>query len=496
MVGTDARQLTIGEVEPITTGPADAGSSGRLLRSYALLAGATIASQLIGMVVLAIVARTLGPEYLGAYAFAASITLYFTLPLMPGITTLAIRDYARADSKPAVVVSEVQLLMGVNALLAYGLLLALAGVLVPDESARTLLPIAGLMLIVNAFSLDWTLQAMQNAKALSAWRLAGQVVFGLVTPFVVNGGLEGARTYAWCNIAGYLITAVGAGVWVWRSQGRPYQRVSLRAAARRARRSLPFGISLVMVQIYVSLDVLLLGWIGTSKQVGEYAAAAKIPLALSGLAGMWVVILYPHASVLFKDDREALRRQVSKFTGLGIMVALPLIPIGFVAGDQIVEAVFGSAFAPAAASFAVLLCSTTVVIVNSNIGNLLLACNDEKAFMYAVTAGAVLNLGLNLLLIPPIGILGSALATLAAESLVLTSMTWRFQRIVGRITLELRRVASAVIATLALTAALLLLAEVSFSLLELPVALLLYPAVLVATRGLSRADLTALRARP
>jgi O-antigen/teichoic acid export membrane protein len=334
---------------------------------------------------------------------------------------------------------------------------------------------------------------MQSTGALSAWRLAGQVVYGVVTPLVVGSGLAGVRAYAWCNILGYLVTALGALVWVWRSHGRPFRPVSVRALARRVVRSMPFGVSLVMVQIYVSLDFLLLGYLSSSTAVGQYAAAAKIPLALTGLASVWVVILYPHAASLFTRDREALRRQVSRFTGLGIVVALPLLPIGFLAGKNVVTTLFGSAFAPAAIPFAVLLCSAGVVIVNSNVGNLLLACNDEKSFLAAVTAGAAVNLGLNFLLIPPYGPTGSAVATLAAESLVFGSMAWRFQRVVGPISLERPRLASATVATLALTASLLLVSGLDSVWIQLSIAAIVYPAVLVATRGITMADLAALR---
>jgi O-antigen/teichoic acid export membrane protein len=487
--GTDSRSRGGAMTETLDP-PA---STGRLLGRYAVLAGATIGGQLISMVVLAIVARKLGPSYLGAYSWAANVATYFALPLMPGIAVLAIRDLASRRGDEREVMSEAQGLLIVNGVIAYGALVAFTGVLTDDPARAALLPIAGLSLIANAVGFDWVLQGLQRAKALAAWRLGGQIAFGVVAPLVVAGGLAGARAYTWCNILAYTITGIGSMVWVWRSHGHTLRALSAGAALRRVRRSLPFGASLVMIQIYLSLDFVLLGYLVSNAAVGEYTAAAKIPIALNGLSTVWIAILYPHAAALFQADREQLRRQVNQLTSIALLVAIPMIPAGFIVGGPLIRALFGDTFSGAATPFAVLMCSAAVVIVNSNIGNLLLACGDEKRFFVAVLVGAIVNLALNLILIPPHGPLGSAIATLAAEGSVLALMTARFQRVVGRITPEWRRLASGIAGAAAMSLALLALPESAKTWwLEIALGGLVYASVVVLTRGVTFAEVAAL----
>ena len=74
--------------------------SGRLgirgaVRGFAALAGATVAGQIIGFVALAIVARRVGPENLGDYAFAAVFTSYVLVVTDLGLSVYGTREIAR-----------------------------------------------------------------------------------------------------------------------------------------------------------------------------------------------------------------------------------------------------------------------------------------------------------------------------------------------------------------------------------------------------------------
>jgi len=64
----------------------------------------------------------------------------------------------------------------------------------------------------------------------------------------------------------------------------------------------PLGFSLVMLQVYYSMDQVLLGLLTNKAEVGQYAAAAKLPVVLSGFTAIWLSAVYPHASKLFTHD--------------------------------------------------------------------------------------------------------------------------------------------------------------------------------------------------
>src|SRR5205814_4261478 len=138
--------------------------------------------------------------------------------------------------------------------------------------------------------------------------------------------------------------------------------------------------------------------------------------------------------------------QIGQFSSLSIVAALPLVAFGFAMGSEIMGALFGGAYRSSGTAFAILLSSSAAVLVNANIGQILLACGDDRGFLLSVTVGAVVNVGLNLALIPALGMIGSAVATLVAEAAVIATAGLRVSRTVGRIELEWHRLTRGVVA--------------------------------------------------
>jgi O-antigen/teichoic acid export membrane protein len=479
---------------PQSGSPPTASARG-LLSSYGLLALSSLGGQTLGFIGLAVVARRLGPHYLGAYGFANNLSNYFALPLMAGVAMVGIREIAvSADSRMQTVL-EVQGFLLLNGVIAYVVLVALAPILSSDPLSRTLLPLAGLPLIINAAGLGWAMQGMQRFRPLALYRFLGQVVYLVVLLAVLTGGATGAERYALCNALGFGVTAMLSTIYVWRSLS-----VSVRGILEPARhfvgrlrklvrRSLAPSISLVMIQVYYSLDFVLLGYLRGDHAVGEYTTASRIPMGILVLASLWVTVFYPHAATLFHSDKERLRRQVGQFMTLSALAAFPLVPFGFVMGHQIMAAMFGQAYGPSGTAFAILLSSSAVALLNANIGQILLACGDDKAFLLSVTVGAVLNVALNVALIPQLGIAGSALATLLAEAAVIVSVSIRFWHTMGRITLEWSRLARASLALLGAFGLLLLLRPISPWWSALFAGILGYAVLLIAVRAISFAEI-------
>src|SRR5204862_1878153 len=68
-------------------------------RDFVVFGAATLIAQALSFVVLAVMARRLGPEPIGAYAFAITVAAYFAIPANFGLTALATRDVARDPSR-------------------------------------------------------------------------------------------------------------------------------------------------------------------------------------------------------------------------------------------------------------------------------------------------------------------------------------------------------------------------------------------------------------
>jgi O-antigen/teichoic acid export membrane protein len=467
---------------------------GVVLRGFAVLTAATVVARLIGFAVLALVARKVGPDAFGAYNFALGIAAFLVgIPSNFGIGTLAIRDIASEPGVARRVVGEALALQAALAVACLAILLALSSLLSSNADVRTLLPTVGIYYVVYTLTADWALQGLQRLRAVAFVRLAGQIVFGAVTPLILVSGFAGVQRYAWMMVVGAATTAVLALALVWRYTGAPSLPRSAAALGGRVWRSAPIGFSLVMLQIYYSFDAILLGYLKNTGEVGQYSAAAKLPVVMAGLLTVWASALYPHATKLYKRDPDVLRRQVGKFSSLALVAALPLAVGSSFVADDLMTGLFGGQFGPAGTPFAVLMWSTAIVFVSINMAQVILAIGQERYFALAVTVGAVVNTILNFILIPPFGPTGAAFATMVAEAVVLAVNARRLFDELGPTPLSVRRIAGALAASAVMALTLAVMPAGTSVWIRLVVAFVVYAAGAVAFRAVRRSDAAVFR---
>jgi O-antigen/teichoic acid export membrane protein len=342
-------------------------------------------------------------------------------------------------------------------------------------------------------TVDWVLQGLQRLRAVAVARLAGQVLFGIGVPLVLISGAAGAVRYAAVFAAGAILTAIVAFAMVRRAVGPITVSWSIAPLWDLAKRAAPLGFSLVMLQIYWSMDQVLLGLLTNKAEVGQYAAAAKLPVVLSGFSAIWVSAVYPHASKLFKHDPDALRRQLGGLTSLSVVAALPLAAGSAIVGTALMTGLFGQAYRPAGTPFAILMAASAIVVVAINYTSVAMAADQERTFAISVMVASVVNILLNLLLIPFYGAIGAAISTVAAELVVFLLCARRVVTIIGRPPLAGRRIVGAIVATGVMSAALTAIPSSTSVWLRITVGGAVFLVIGAACGVVRRDDLTLLR---
>jgi O-antigen/teichoic acid export membrane protein len=467
-----------------------------VLRGFAVLGAATVLIRLIGFVVITLFARRAGPHTFGTYSFALALAGFVVgTPTNFGIGTLGTRKIARDPRDAGKVVGEALAVQAIIAAFAVALLMTLVPLLSSDSGLLALTPLLALYYVAYSMTVDWALQGLQRLRAVAAARLAGQVLFGIVTPLILVRGPAGAVRYAAVFAVGAILTAIVAFAMVRRAVGSIRLSWAIAPLWDLAKRAAPLGFALIMLQIYYSMDQVLLGLLTNQTEVGQYAAAAKLPAVLSGFIVIWMSAVYPHASKLFTQDSDALRRQLGSFTSLAVVAALPLAAGSAIVGTGVMTALFGHAYRPAGTPFTILMVASAMAVVSVNYTSLAMATGQERTFAMAVTVASIVNVLLNLLLIPSYGTIGAAIATVAAQSVVLAVCAHRVVAVIGRPPLAGRRIVGAVAATAVMSAVLLAMPSSISVWLRIPAGGAVYLAVAAACGAVRREDLALLRSR-
>ena len=326
-----------------------------------------------------------------------------------------------------------------------------------------MLPIVLAAWIPEAISLDWALRAMQNMGTVAFWRLAGQVVYGALAPLLIGAGLAGVRTYAWLNVVGASVTAIGITVMLLRRHGLPKFSMDRRNLGRLGRRYWQgglVGLSLAIVMVYYQADSLVLGYMKGTEAVGIFGVAYKIPFNLVVVGSLWLQAAYPHASATIVSDPHRFVRQLARAASVAAAVALAVGTGASMLAPQIMVGLFGEAYRAAATPFLLLTWSAAIALVQIHFSNAVLAIGADVRYLMGTVCAAVLNIALDLLLIPSMGPSGAAIATIAAEAFVMLYMLRRVTVRLGTPHFEWGRIARGALAAAVLGAALVPLREV------------------------------------
>jgi O-antigen/teichoic acid export membrane protein len=414
-------------------------SIGRVVRGFGGLAAASLASQIIGFAALAYVARRVGASNLGAYTFALILATYFNLLASVGIDYLATRDVAQDASRIGSIVGETLALQGLLSVVLYGALVISAPLLVADHQVRSLLPIVGLVMLTTTLTVDWALLALGRSRSVALWRLVGQGAYAVLVPLLLVGGSAGVLRYAWFNIVGLAVTSLGLLWAFWRVVGARLRVSGPRALLRRFRRSIPFGYSLVMIQIYGGIGTLMLGYLDSTHEVGIYAVASKLPWALIAFANLWLNVFFPHTARGLLADAAGFARDLGQVLTATAIIAMAVAVGAFLCSGSLMTTMFGARFQAAALPFAILSCAAALVLLQANLSNVLLAGGSQRHYTAIMTLAAVSIIILNLILIPLLGAMGAAISTVAAELGLTTLTLMAVRRRIGPVRLDLVR---------------------------------------------------------
>lgn len=404
----------------------------------------------LGLMVL--LARLLGAEGYGVYAYVLALVEILGIPAQAGLQALTVREVAAYREKEQWPRLKGVLRFGFLVILVLGVLTAvvvwsLSGFFADDWSRE------------KVFTLGWgvillPLMALSNFRG-AALRGLKKIGRGLLPENVLRpGGMLLLCGGVWLLSTDIVLTpsramlfhAVAAGgaflagsLMLMRALPQRAKAVSAEYETRAWLSSLaPLSLITGMQLINSRADIVMLGILGTSVDVGVYRIAAQGGvLVVFGLKAINMVV-GPHFSSLWAaGDRERLQRVVTAAASGALMVALPVVLVFMVAGDTILGLVFGEEFATGHLALAIIAVGQ---LINAAAGSVVLLLNmtgQETVVVRGLVIAATSNILLNLVLIPIWGMEGAAVATVVTFGLWNLGLWWSTHRRMGIDTMAL-----------------------------------------------------------
>jgi O-antigen/teichoic acid export membrane protein len=129
--------------------------------------------------------------------------------------------------------------------------------------------------------------------------------------------------------------------------------------------------------------------------------------------------VYPLSCKRHKESVRSLADFIEYSSKLLVLVVVPGLILLTVSSREIIGLIFGKEYAGAVLPFQILIWAAGIAIVCRLYHNTMTACDRQHSFMKIILASVAVNLVLNVLLIPPFGIMGAAVATVLTEFFLL-----------------------------------------------------------------------------
>lgn len=387
------------------------------------------AGQMVGRLLRAAIviyaARVLGAASWGAFSYALGISAFLTVFSDIGINALITKESARNPAlKDKYLSTALFTKLGLLAVLIIAVFI-LFPIITTIEEAAALMPI-----LIFVFAFD-TLRDLGSAVSRALEKMQIEAGINIFTNFaiVVLGFIFLMTSRTSASLAMAYAIGSGLGLVAILYVLRDHFRNLLGNFDKRLIKSIftvawPFGLMGIMGAMMLNIDLIMLGWMRTAEEVGLYSAAQKPIQLLYILPTLLASSLFPVLSRLAKTAPDIAKNILKKYVRIVVALSLPIALGGIFLAGPVMRLLYGSEYLPAIGALQILSFTILIVYPSTLLGNAIFAWDHQKDFVIFVLVAFISKIAFNLILVPSMGIEGTALSMVFAQ-LLTNALIWR-----------------------------------------------------------------------
>ena len=387
----------------------------RVFKNASWLIVGKVVQMLLSLVVGVLSARYLGPSGYGLISYAQAYTAFFSAFCTLGINSVLVKELTDAPDKQGQTLGTSLLLRFASSLLSALMIVAIVGVAERDEPLTVaVVALSSIGLLFHIFeTFNYYFQSKLRSKVTAIVTLVAYIVTSIYKIVLLVLG-KNVLWFALATSIDYIVVAILLYA-VYRYGGGQRLSFSRKRAKEILKRSCHFILPALMVSIYGYTDKFMLKAMIDEEAISFYTVAVTV-------CGMWTFILsavidsfYPTIMEAYKTSREIFEKRCRRLYAtvfyLAVFASGAICALAF----WIIYILYGEAFLPAVTPLRIITWYTAFSFLGMA-RNAWVVCEEKQKYIkYIYLAAALTNILLNLLLIPPYGAAGAALASLLTQ---------------------------------------------------------------------------------
>lgn len=379
-----------------------------------LLAG-KVGSLLIRMLVDFSVVNYLGKYQNGVINYAYSFVFLFFAISGLGIDQFIVRELVKHPEKQNVILGTSVSLK----LIASVLIIPVIGLFYlfyPTEGtpAMYIYILSGISLFQSFNVIDSYYQSQVKGKMIMQVNVIGNIISAILKLLFI--ALEKPlEWFVWALVFDAAIIASGYLIVYLREKGIRFNWIFDKTlAAELLKKSWPLMFSAVLISIYMKIDQLMIGRMLGEEELGIYSTVVKLSEAWYFVPVAIVASVFPAIINAKQHSEERYQKRLQNLYDLMVIIGLSAAVFISVFDDLIYSVIYKPEYAAGASILSVHVWGGIFGALGVANGQYLINEGYTKLSLLRTASGAILNVALNLVLIPEMGIMGAALSTLAA----------------------------------------------------------------------------------
>ena len=360
-----------------------------------------------------LLARYLGPEKLGVLTYVQSYITIFVFLVGLGLDNIAIREIVKNPEKSGEIVGTSFIMMLVMSFAVILIINITSQKFENSEEINLLIAILSLSVIGHVFTIFVSYaRAKVNIKPISVTIILSEIIL-LITKLILIEAQAPLLYFVIIDVLNILIIGVCYAI-IYRQSSDQYKSLSFSVsfAKKLLRDSWPLMLSSGMIVLYMRIDQIMIKEMLEFSELGKYAVSVRVSESWYFIPMVITSVFFPLLINAKKSGGVEYKLQLERmfFVVLWIAVFAAIFVSYF--SEEIIFNLFGKEFN---GSQDVLIIQAFVGIFVSMgyvNGKWIIIENYTKLEMIRSLIGLILNIILNLLLIPVYGINGAAIATL------------------------------------------------------------------------------------
>lgn len=387
----------------------------RIVQNAGWLIGGKVIQVLINLVVGLLTARYLGPSNYGLINYAAAYTAFFSSICTLGINSVIVKEFVDHPGKEGMIIGTSLGLRAVSSLFSALTIMAISFVMDAGETTtQIVVALSCIGMIFHIFEVfNYWFQSKLQSKTTAIATLVAYIITSIYK--VVLLILQKPVTYfAFATSVDYICLAVFL-YFSYRKNAGDRLSFSLIYGKKLLKKSIHFILPGLMVAIYGQTDKLMLKQLIGDAEIGYYSTALSLCTVWCFILSAIIDSLYPPIMESFKKGRKEFDKKNKLLYAIIFYVSAAVSLLLTLFAKIVIQILYGEAYLPSVAPLRIITWYTAFTYLGVAREAWIVCMEKQKYLKYIYFFSALINVILNILLIPLWGATGAAAASLAAQ---------------------------------------------------------------------------------